>query len=161
MVCRLTIVRLPKMEKHEIEKLIREQMLCRIAFKGDKYPYMAPFQYVFMNGSLYFHFTDYGRKMRLLERDRRVCVEIESYLKDLSEYSFVVLRGTLKIVKGPQERARVIKTMAEEGKQRLSTNFLAAHGFRKEEDWSSFTPEKSQVIVKLDEIAEEIGLKSP
>jgi nitroimidazol reductase NimA-like FMN-containing flavoprotein (pyridoxamine 5'-phosphate oxidase superfamily) len=161
MVCRLTIVRLPKMEKHEIEKLIREQMLCRIAFKGDKYPYMAPFQYVFMNGSLYFHFTDYGRKMRLLERDRRVCVEIESYRKDLSEYSFVVLRGTLKIVKGPQERARVIKTMAEEGKQRLSTNFLAAHGFRKEEDWSSFTPEKSLVIVKLDEIAEEIGLKSP
>ncbi len=161
MVCRLTIVRLPKMEKHEIEKLIREQMLCRIAFKGDKYPYMAPFQYVFMNGSLYFHFTDYGRKMRLLERDKRVCVEIESYQKDLSEYSFVVLRGTLKIVKGPQERARVIKTMAEEGKQRLSTNFLAAHGFKKEEDWSSFTPEKSLVIVKLDEIAEEIGLKSP
>lgn len=161
MVCRLTIVRLPKMEKHEIEKLIREQMLCRIAFKGDKYPYMAPFQYVFMNGSLYFHFTDYGRKMRLLERDKRVCVEIESYHKDLSEYSFVVLRGTLKIVKGPQERARVIKTMAEEGKQRLSTNFLAAHGFKKEEDWSSFTPEKSLVIVKLDEIAEEIGLKSP
>ncbi len=161
MVCRLTIVRLPKMEKHEIEKLIREQMLCRIAFKGDKYPYMAPFQYVFMNGSLYFHFTDYGRKMRLLERDKRVCVEIESYQKDLSEYSFVVLRGTLKIVKGPQERARVIKTMAEEGKQRLSTNFLAAHGFKKEEDWSSFTPEKTLVIVKLDEIAEEIGLKSP
>ena len=149
------------MEKHEIEKIIREQMLCRIAFRGDKYPYMAPFQYVFMNGSLYFHFTDYGRKMRLLERDRRVCVEIESYRKDLSEYSFVVLRGTLKIVKGPQERARVIKTMAEEGKQRLSTNFLAAHGFRKEEDWPSFTPEKSLVIVKLDEIAEEIGLKSP
>ncbi|NIQ04639.1 MAG: pyridoxamine 5'-phosphate oxidase family protein [Candidatus Korarchaeota archaeon] len=157
----MTIVRLPKMEKHEIEKLIREQMLCRIAFKGDKYPYMAPFQYVFMNGSLYFHFTDYGRKMRLLERDKRVCVEIESYQKDLSEYSFVVLRGTLKIVKGPQERARVIKTMAEEGKQRLSTNFLAAHGFKKEEDWSSFTPEKTLVIVKLDEIAEEIGLKSP
>jgi len=149
------------MEKHEIEKLIREQMLCRIAFKGDKYPYMAPFQYVFMNGSLYFHFTDYGRKMRLLERDRRVCVEIESYRKDLSEYSFVVLRGTLKIVKGPQERARVIKTMAEEGKQRLSTNFLAAHGFREEEGWSSFTPEKSLVIVKLEEIADQMGLKSP
>ncbi len=51
--------------------------------------------------------------------------------------------------------------MAEEGKQRLSTNFLAAHGFKKEEDWSSFTPEKTLVIVKLDEIAEEIGLKSP
>jgi len=161
MVCILTIIRLPKMEKHEIEKLIREQMLCRIAFKGDKSPYVAPFQYVFMNGSLYFHFTDYGRKMRLLERDKRVCVEIERYQPDLSEYSFVVLRGTLKVVTDPKERAEVITRMAEEGKHKLSTNFLAAHGFKKEEGWSSFTPEKPLVIVKLEEIAEEIGLKSP
>jgi len=155
------VVRLPKMEKREIEKLIREQMLCRIAFKGDKYPYMAPFQYVYMDGSLYFHFTDYGKKMRLLEKDNRVCVEIEKYRADLSEYSFVVLRGALKIVTDPQERAKVIKRLAEEGEQKLSTNFLAAHGFKKEEGWSSFTPEKPLVIVKLEDIAEEIGLKSP
>lgn len=161
MVYILTIVRLPKMDKREIEKLIGEQMLCRIAFKGNEYPYMAPFQYVFMAGSLYFHFTDYGRKMRLLERDNRVCVEIERYLTDLSEYRFVVLRGTLKVVTDPLERAKVIKRMAEEGKQKLSKNFLAAHGFKKEEGWSSFTPEKPFVIVKLEEIAEEIGLKSP
>lgn len=136
-------------------------MLCRIAFKGDKYPYMAPFQYVLMNGSLYFHFTGYGKKIRLLERDKRVCVEIETYRKDLSKYSFVVLRGTLKTVTDPQERARVIKRMAEEGKRRLSRNFLPAHGFKKEDGWSSFTPEKPLLIVKLEEIAEEIGLKSP
>jgi hypothetical protein len=67
--------------------------LCRIAFKGNKYPYMAPFQYVFMDGSIYFHFTDYGRKMRLLEKDKRVCVEIEKYKPDLSEYKFIVLRA--------------------------------------------------------------------
>ncbi len=149
------------MEKHEIEKLIKEQMLCRIAFKGDKYPYMAPFQYVFTNGALYFHFTNYGKKMKLLERDKRVCVEIERYRSDLSEYRFVVLRGTLKVVTDPQERAKVIKKIAEEGKQKLSENFLAAHGFKKEQGWSSFTPEKPIVIVKLEEIAEEIGLKSP
>ena len=157
----MTIVKLPKMEKHEIKKLIQEQMLCRIAFKGDKHPYMAPFQYVYMNETLYFHFTDYGRKMKLLEKDNRVCVEIEKIQTDLSQYNFVVLRGTLKVVANPQERTKVIKKMAEEGKQKLSKNFLAAHGFKKEEGWSSFTPEKPLVIVKLDEITEEIGLKSP
>ncbi len=149
------------MDKSEIEKLIGEQMLCRIAFKGDEYPYMAPFQYVFMNETLYFHFTDYGKKMRLLEKDKRVCVEIEKYQPDMSEYNFVVLRGNLKIVTDPQEKAKAINTMAKEGKQNLSTNFLPAHGFRKEEGWSSFTPEKSVVIVKLEEVAEEIGIKSP
>jgi nitroimidazol reductase NimA-like FMN-containing flavoprotein (pyridoxamine 5'-phosphate oxidase superfamily) len=149
------------MEKFEIEKLLQEQMLCRIAFKGDKYPYMAPFQYVLMEGSLYFHFTDYGKKMRLLEKDKRVCVEIEKYKPDLSEYNFVVLRGELEVVRDPQERTKAIKQIAEEGKQKLSTNFLAAHGFKKEEGWSSFTPERPVVIVKLKEVAEEIGLKSP
>ena len=157
----MTILRLPRMNKQEIEKLIQEQMLCRIAFKGDEYPYMAPFQYVFMNGSIYFHFTDYGRKMKLLEKDKRVCVEIEKYKPDLSEYKFVVLRGFLKVVTDSHERVRVIKRMAEEGKQTLSPNFLAAHGFKKEEGWSSFNQEKPLTIVKLENVAQEIGLKSP
>lgn len=157
----MTIVKLPKMEKHEIDQLIREQMLCRIAFKGAEYPYMAPFQYVFMNGSLYFHFTDYGRKMKLIERDNRVCVEIEKFRPDMSKYNFVVLKGKVKTVTDPLERAKAIKRMAEEGKQKISSNFLAAHGFKKEEGWASFSPEKPLVILKLEEIAEEIGLKSP
>jgi nitroimidazol reductase NimA-like FMN-containing flavoprotein (pyridoxamine 5'-phosphate oxidase superfamily) len=149
------------MGKFEIEKLLQEQMLCRIAFKGDEYPYMAPFQYVLMDGFLYFHFTDYGKKMRLLEKDKRVCVEIEKYRPDLSEYNFVVFRGELRLVGDPQERAEVINRIAEEGKQKLSTNFLAAHGFKKEEGWSSFTPDKPVVIVKLERVTEKIGLKSP
>ncbi len=157
----MTIVKLPMMEKHEIDQLIHEQMLCRIAFKGAEYPYMAPFQYVFMSGSLYFHFTDYGRKMKLIERDNRVCVEIEKFRQDMSEYNFVVLKGKVKIVTDPLERERVIKRMAEEGKQKISPNFLAAHGFEKEEGWSSFSPEKPLLILKLEEITEEIGLKSP
>lgn len=155
------MIRLPRMERREIEKLIAEQVICRIAFRGDEYPYLAPFQYVFINGSLYFHFTDYGRKMALLGKDKRVCVEIEKYQPDLSEYCFVVLRGTLKIVDDPRERAEVIRAMAKDGEQKLSDNFLAAHGFRKQEGWSSLTPEKPLVIVKLEKISEEIGLKSP
>ena len=155
------VVRLPKMEKRAVEKLIREQMICRIAFRGNNYPYMAPFQYALINGSLYFHFTDYGRKMELLKKDRGVCVEIERYLPDLSEYCFVVLRGSLKVVTDPKERAEAIERMAEYGRQKLSENFLAAHGFKKEEGWSSFTPEKPIAILKLVEIAEETALKSP
>ena len=54
------------MMKEEIDKLVREQMLCRIAFKGRESPYIAPFQYVVMDDRIYFHFTDYGRKMSFL-----------------------------------------------------------------------------------------------
>ncbi len=161
MECRLKIVRLPKMDKNEIEKLLKQQMLCRIAFKAEEYPYIAPFQYVLMNDTLYFHFTNYGRKMDFIEKDDRVCVEIESCKNDLSDYNFVVLRGTLKIVDDLKERAIVIEKMAKEGEKKLSENFLAAHGIRKDDGWDSFSPKKPFVIVKLDKINEKIGLKSP
>jgi len=156
------VVKLPKMTKQEMWKLIQRQRLCRIAFKGAEYPYMAPFQYIVLDGVLYFHFTDYGRKMKLLDNDKRVCVEIEEYKADLSEYSFIVLRGTLKVVTDQQERVNALQKLAEEGERKLSTNFLPAHGFKKEEGWYSLTQKNtSLVVIKFENITQEIGLKSP
>jgi nitroimidazol reductase NimA-like FMN-containing flavoprotein (pyridoxamine 5'-phosphate oxidase superfamily) len=66
------------MKRSEIERLIKEQFLCRIAFRGEEYPYIAPFQYVLLDGILYFHFTSYGRKMQLMKEDKQVCVEVVS-----------------------------------------------------------------------------------
>jgi nitroimidazol reductase NimA-like FMN-containing flavoprotein (pyridoxamine 5'-phosphate oxidase superfamily) len=157
----MSIVKLPKMSDEEIEDLIEEQKLCRIAFKARKYPYMAPFRYVTLDGVLYFHFTDYGKKMKLIGKDNRVCVEIESYSQDLSDYNFVVLRGELEVVSDEKEREKAILKMAEEGRRSLSENFLAAHGFEKEEGWSVFKPYKQMMIVKLKEISETVALKSP
>jgi nitroimidazol reductase NimA-like FMN-containing flavoprotein (pyridoxamine 5'-phosphate oxidase superfamily) len=158
----MAIFKLPKMTKQEMWKLIRRQRLCRIAFKGDDYPYMAPFQYAVLDSILYFHFTDYGKKMKLLDKDNRICVEIEEYREDLSEYSFIVLRGTLKVVTNQKERAEALQKLAEEGEQKLSPNFLPAHGFKKEDGWNSINPNNiSLVAIKLENITQEIGLKSP
>ena len=44
--------------------------------------------------------------MGLLERDNRVCVEIKRYKPDLSEYEFVVMQGTLRVVTDSEERLR-------------------------------------------------------
>lgn len=89
------VVKLPLMERREVEELIQGETLCRIAFKANEYSYIAPFQYVYLDGTLYFQFTNYRKKMRLLNTDNRVCVEIEYLNPDLSEYNFVTLRGTL------------------------------------------------------------------
>jgi nitroimidazol reductase NimA-like FMN-containing flavoprotein (pyridoxamine 5'-phosphate oxidase superfamily) len=157
----VTKVKMPRMKENEIEQLIKEQFLCRIAFRGDLQPHIAPFQYVVVDGTLYFHFTDYGKKMSFLKQETPVCVEIENYTPNLSDYQFVVLNGKLKLVEKPQERKKVIETMAEQGKQRLSPNFLVAHGFSKGSDWGDFTAGKQILIIKLDEVTEKTGLKSP
>ncbi len=154
-------MKLPRMSKAEIDQLLSEQFLCRIAFGGKYSPYIAPFQYVFVDGALYFHFTDYGRKMGLLEEGNPVCVEIEHYTSDLGEYGFVVLVGKLHVVTDPKENAKAIALMIKDAEAKgLSTNFLPAHGLPKESNWSSLNDEKPLVVVKLVDVTEIVGLKS-
>jgi uncharacterized protein len=160
-VLEMTKVEMPKMMENEIEELIRGQFLCRIAFKGVLQPYIAPFQYVYVNSILYFHFTDYGKKMSFFKQETPVCVEIEQYTSNLSEYGFVVLTGKLRLVANIEERKMAIEKMAEVGKQKISKNFLLAHGFSQGSNWEDFTVEKPFLIIKLDEVTEKIGLKSP
>lgn len=154
-------VKLPRMSGEEIDNLVREQFLCRIAFRGRESPYIAPFQYVIVGDQIYFHFTDYGRKMSLMNEGNPVCVEIEKYSPDLSEYGFVVLIGNLEHVTDQEERKKAIEAMAKSGRERLSKNFLAAHGFEKRASWSDFTPDRPMTILKLGKVAERLGLKSP
>jgi uncharacterized protein len=158
----LNVTKLPRMAKSEIDALINQQIICRIAFGGKLAPYIAPFQYAFMQGHLYFHFTKYGRKMSLLEEGQPVCVEIEKYVPDLSEYSFIVLVGELQVVTDLEERAKAIAQMVENAhKKQLSPVFLQAHGLPKDADWSALTPDKPLIIVKLVKVTEIRGLKSP
>lgn len=156
----MEVFRLPEMKTDEIEKLIQEQIICRIAFRGLDYPAISIFQYTHLNGSLFFHFTEYGKKLESLEKNSFVCVEIEDFSEDLGKFRFVLLKGRLKEVVDPIKKAKVIRKMAFEGERRLSTRFLAAHGFGKDSDWSSFKKKRSMTIVEFLTL-EAVGLKSP
>jgi nitroimidazol reductase NimA-like FMN-containing flavoprotein (pyridoxamine 5'-phosphate oxidase superfamily) len=149
------------MEREMIEDLLNNQVICRIAFRGDDYPYLAPFQYAYLDGNLYFHFTRYGKKIALIEQDNRVAVEIETYKPNLERYCFVVFRGELEVVEDLNERRKAIEHMAQVGARELSTNFLAAHGLEKSEGWQGLNPEKPFKIVKLKNIIETVALGSP
>jgi nitroimidazol reductase NimA-like FMN-containing flavoprotein (pyridoxamine 5'-phosphate oxidase superfamily) len=157
----MKLYKLPKMSSDEISELLDRERICRIAFKGAEFPYLAPFQYVRIGDALYFHFTNYGRKMRLLEKDRRVCVGVESLEPDMSEYRFVVLRGELDRVEDKKERGEAISRLAKMGRSGLSENFLAAHGFPAENGWETLSEDKPMVIFKLERISETIALRSP
>jgi hypothetical protein len=154
-------IKLPSMTKSEIDQAIRQQFLCRIVFISKDGPYIAPFQYVFVDNHLYFHFTDYGNKIGFLKEGKQVCVEIENYKPDFSEYAFLILNGTLKIVEDKDERKKAIEKISEIGKAKLSPNFLYAHGFNSKDGWSTLNADKEIIIVKLDKISSQNGLKSP
>ena len=153
--------KLPQMSKSEIDYLINSQKISRIAMNGGEYPYLAPFRYVILEKTLYFHFTDYGKKMKLLKNDCKVCVQIEQYEPDLSSYRFVSLCGKLIQVEDPKEYDEIRSMFSETGKKGLSTAFLAAHGLNPEKGWDAFKDEEQLLFMKLVSLTWKIGLKSP
>lgn len=152
-------VKLPNMDDREIKDVIKNQNLCRIAFIDGKYPYIAPFQYLYYQDQFYFHFTDYGKKKEILNKNNHVCISIEQLEPDLRSYSFITFQGKLSLVKNNDLKNRVIKELIKEARENFSEEFLAAHGFEKENGWDSFQIE-NQLIYTLHEISYKIGLKS-
>lgn len=65
-------------EKKDIESILERCRIGRLATAGaDGYPYITPLNYVYWQGSLYFHCAHKGEKMDNLLRDPRVCFEVD------------------------------------------------------------------------------------
>ena len=156
----MPLIKLPKMDEEEIKKELENNDICRIAFIDNIFPYISPFQYLLINDSLYFHFTDYGKKKKILNKNNNVCVSIENFKDDLSEYLFISIQGKLIKIENGEKRALIIKKMIQRAKNKYSVNFLSVHGFDKNKGWEDFESDKSIIIYKLKEEKERIGLKS-
>ena len=91
----MSLVKIPSMEKEEYDELIKQNFVGRIAFKGENYPYITPFMYVFDGKFLYFLSTKYGKKIGEVKQNPNVAVEIEKYAEDMSSYKFVTLEGRI------------------------------------------------------------------
>ncbi len=158
----MEIVKIPKMEKPDYDRLIRENCMSRIAFRGEEFPYMAPFLYVFDGRYLYFLPTKYGKKMELFNKDPSVVVEIEQYAPDLSTYHFVTLQGELAEVTGEDAkraiRERFVQRIREKG---ISNVFLAALGHSPAEPVEALAQGDRTLVWKLTNVREIVALKNP
>ncbi|MBD3255647.1 MAG: hypothetical protein GF383_11180 [Candidatus Lokiarchaeota archaeon] len=156
----MSLVKLPKMSDAEIKNIIAHENICRIAFIDNDYPYIAPFQYIVEDDSLYFHFTNYGKKMEILENNNHVCVSIESFHSDLSYYSFISIQGILERVIQAQDIKKIAEKLANAASEKFSNSFLSVHGFDREKGWKELSSKSDLFIYKLKETGERIGLRS-
>jgi nitroimidazol reductase NimA-like FMN-containing flavoprotein (pyridoxamine 5'-phosphate oxidase superfamily) len=157
----MEIVKIPSMDKAEYDKLIEEGFVSRIAFQGGKYPYIAPFLYVFDGKFLYFLATKYGRKNDLFRQHPYVSVEIEKYSSDLSCYTFVTMQGYLVQLEDAIEKKIIREKFVDMIKERnLSQNILAALGHKPEEPLESIAFEERSNIWKLTGVTDIVALKN-
>lgn len=152
-------IKIPRMEKNEYDQLIAEEYISRIAFKGEKHPYIAPFFYVFDGKFMYFLATKYGKKIRYFQQNPYVSVEVEKYSKDFSNYCFVTLLGRLVEVKDANKkkaiREKFVHLITEKN---LSKNILKALGYSPEDPIEAIVRGKRTLIWKLVDVKDIIGL---
>jgi uncharacterized protein len=157
----MEIVRIPRMEKDEYDAFIHNRFMARIAFQGDKYPYIAPFLYIFDGRHIYFLSTKYGKKIEFFRKCPYVSVEIDQYTKDLSCFMFVTLQGYLEEVSDSIEKKMVREKFVELiREQNLSTNILSALGHSPLDPPESICIEERSLVWKLTGVRDLVALKN-
>jgi nitroimidazol reductase NimA-like FMN-containing flavoprotein (pyridoxamine 5'-phosphate oxidase superfamily) len=149
------IVKIPRMKKSEYDKLISKQYLCRVAFRGNKYPYIAPLLYIFDGNFMYFLSTNYGRKISYFREYPYVIVEIEDYEKNFSDFSFMILSGKIIEIKDEEEDLKIRKDFVKMLRDRnLSQNIMITLGHLPSEPFESIINEKRSIVWKLTDVEE-------
>ncbi|MDD4651869.1 MAG: pyridoxamine 5'-phosphate oxidase family protein [Methanothrix sp.] len=144
------IIKMPRMDKAEYDRLVEEQYICRIAFQGEKHPYIAPFIYVFDGRFMYFLSTNYGKKVQHFRDNPFVTVEIEHYSPDLSHFSFVALPGRLVQVEDASKKLAVREMFVRLIRSRvLSPNVLSALGHSPQEPVEVLLRDEKSSVWKL------------
>ena len=65
----------------EIEKILMESRVCRLAMvDGDK-PYIVPMNFGYSKGCLFFHSAKQGRKIELMKKNPNICFEVDELIK--------------------------------------------------------------------------------
>jgi len=157
------IFKMPRMAKSEYDRLVEEQYVCRIAFQGEKHPYIAPFIYVFDGRFMYFLSTNYGKKVKHFRDNPFVTVEIEHYSPDLSSFRFVALPGRLVQVEDAPQKSAVREMFVRLIRSRgLSPNVLSALGHSPQEPVEVLLRDEKSSVWKLVGVKVEgiLGLKS-
>ncbi len=103
---------LPDMTHREMDRLLRDQLLCRITFHDEPYPYTLPMEYYYFGDTMYFHFTMTGHKMDLMRSNPNVTVEVDWYDELLTDYKSVILKGRLVPVENPSEHNTISVAMS-------------------------------------------------
>jgi nitroimidazol reductase NimA-like FMN-containing flavoprotein (pyridoxamine 5'-phosphate oxidase superfamily) len=106
--------------KGEMELLLERMPVGRLAVTTVDGPYIVALNYIFLEGSIYFHSGQAGRKIEALRADSRVCFLVDDVGPQILHeqgcgisqiYESVMCFGKAEIVEGPVEKRRILERM--------------------------------------------------
>jgi hypothetical protein len=60
-----------------IQEILEKGLVCRLGLYDGQYPYVVPMNFGYRDGRLYFHCAAEGRKIDILQKNDRVCIEVD------------------------------------------------------------------------------------
>ena len=109
--------------REEIDAVIREAAVCHLAFAAGDEPYVIPISFGYDGEALYIHTAKTGRKIDFIERNDRVCFELETNVvlktdeTDACKWTFtfesVVGYGTITELTEPEAKAHGLNRIVE------------------------------------------------
>ncbi len=106
----------------EIEAIIAEAMICRLAMCDGNQPYIVPLNFAYRDDTLYFHCAIQGKKLDILANNNRVCFEMDVGLElkrgdsacaSGMKYGSVIGFGTATVIDDPSEKAAALDILVE------------------------------------------------
>jgi uncharacterized protein len=106
----------------EMELLLERMPVGRLAVTTEDGPYIVAVNYLFFEGSIYFHSGLSGRKMEALRADSRVCFQIDEVGPQVFQergcgitqiYKSVVCFGKAEFVEGQIEKRGILERMLQ------------------------------------------------
>lgn len=97
----------------EIESVLNEATVCRIGCAENNEPYIVPVCFGYRDGVLYFHSAAGGKKIAILIRNPRCCVEVDLCWDVIREknpckwemrYKSVIYIGKARIINDPDKK---------------------------------------------------------
>jgi len=117
-------------DRGEIDAIIRKCRVCRLGLCDDGRPYVVPLCFGYDGRALYFHCAPEGRKLEILARNDRVCVEfdlVERFVKAEQgcgwslHYRSVIVCGTARLIEDPAAKVAALGcVMGQYSKRRYS-----------------------------------------
>ena len=114
-------------DKNQIEKILEESPVCRLAMvDGDK-PYIVPMNFGYRDGILFFHSAKQGRKIDLIKKNPNVCFEVDQLIRFKKakmacewglEYKSVIGSGRALLLDNIEEKIKGLHIIMSQYSQR-------------------------------------------
>jgi len=110
-------------DRAEIESIIKQAQVCRVALALDNVPYIVPMNYGYRDNCLYFHCATEGKKLDIIRQNNQVCFEMDLDYELVrstekvctwgSKYRSVIGFGKAYIIEKWQEKAAALNIVTQ------------------------------------------------